>query len=71
MKGITYTEIANGTAFDLAKEQLADIAAEYRSPARSGEAFPAVEVPETVTIGALSNDFEPSVFPHRKMPKPL
>ncbi|MFR4119433.1 MAG: hypothetical protein ACLT2T_11805 [Bilophila wadsworthia] len=27
--------------------------------------------PETVTIGALSNDFEPSVFPHRKITKPL
>lgn len=68
VKGITSAQIADGSAFDLTKEQLADIAAKdlVAQPAPV-KPFPAVEVPETVTIGALSNDFEPSVFPHRKI----
>ena len=68
VKGITSAQIADGSAFDLTKEQLADIAAKdlVAQPAPA-KPFPAVEVPETVTIGALSNDFEPSVFPHRKI----
>ena len=68
VKGITSAQIADGSAFDLTKEQLADIAAkDLAAQPAPVKPFPAVEVPETVTIGALSNDFEPSVFPHRKI----
>ena len=68
VKGITSAQIADGSAFDLTKEQLADIAAkDLAAQPAPAKPFPAVEVPETVTIGALSNDFEPSVFPHRKI----
>lgn len=68
VKGITSAQIADGSAFDLTKEQLAYIAAkDLAAQPAPAKPFPAVEVPETVTIGALSNDFEPSVFPHRKI----
>ena len=37
---------------------------EKETPAKP---LPAADIPETVTIGVLSNDFEPCVFPHRKI----
>ena len=68
VKGITSAQIADGSAAQLSKEQLAEIAAQNiaAQPAPARPIAPA-DVPETVTIGALSNDFEPSVFPHRKI----
>ncbi len=68
VKGITSAQIADGSAFKLSKEQLADIAAMNVAAQPAPEKpVSAADVPETVTIGALSNDFEPSVFPHRKI----
>ena len=68
VKGITPAQIADGSAFELTKEQRATIAAENLA-AEKAPATPLspADMPETVTIGALSNDFEPCVFPHRKI----
>lgn len=68
VKGITAAQIADGSAFELSKEQLADIAAQnVAEEPKPVKPLDPAEVPETVTIGVLSHDFEPSVFPHRKI----
>ena len=46
----------------------ADLAGKLLAAKREVTAtFPTDDIPETVTIGSLSKDFEPSVLPHRKI----
>lgn len=47
-----------------ALEQIAEEALSKRTPVAP---LTVADVPETVTIGILSNEYEPSVFPHRKI----
>lgn len=68
VNGITAAQIADGSAFKLTKEQLADIAAKnVAAEPAPVKPLASADMPETVTIGALSHDFEPAVFPHRKI----
>lgn len=68
VKGISLSQIADGSAFSLTKTRLAEIAAENlaEKPAPATPLDPA-DIPETVTIGTLSNEFEPCILPHRKI----
>ncbi|MEG1609765.1 MAG: cytochrome c3 family protein [Bilophila sp.] len=66
VQGLTTTQIADGSAFKLSKDELAAIATANLT-AKPVPALSPADMPETVTIGSLSKEFEPSVMPHRKI----
>ena len=69
--GLPASAIADGSAFELGKKELEAIAVRAIDAASAKAPLPADEVPETVTIGTLSKEYEPSVFPHRAIYKAL
>lgn len=68
VKGISAARVADGSAFKMTDAQLAAVAEAniVDQPAPATALSPA-DIPDTVTIGSLSNEFEPSVMPHRKI----
>lgn len=63
--------VSDGSAAKLGKTALQDIATQNLAKRKAAVPLSPDQVPETVSIGALSDLYEPSVFPHRKVYKAL
>ncbi len=71
--GATPEQAEDGSLMKLSKDMQADLAkatVAARQEMKAG-AFDQTEIPDQVTIGVLSKDYEPAVFPHRKIVKAL
>lgn len=62
--GLAPAEKTIGAKSNTALERVAEQVVAARKPMAP---LTAADVPETVTIGILSNEYQPSVFPHRKI----
>ncbi len=71
VQGISTADVADGTAFELSKEELETIALENIEARKPVTPLSPDEIPETVIIDALSDEYEPSVFQHRAIYKSL
>ncbi len=72
-QGVAPEKAEDGSLMKLGKEERAGLAAAEvaRRDARAAQVIEDKDIPETVTIGLLSNEYEPAKLPHRKIVKAL
>lgn len=71
VEGLPSSAIADGSAFSLGKKELESLAVRNLDAQKRVKPLSPNDVPETVIIGTLSKEYEPSVFPHRAIYKAL
>lgn len=71
--GISMADAENGSLLSLSKEERKTLAERTVSQRdyKKAQIFPVGDIPETVTMGTLSKDYEPSKMPHRKIVETL